>query len=107
MPGYHRMRLPDAYRAMATLSARGLAWEWLRRNPGFRAISCATAPPAQRACAHAKALLRSRRPVVDLPQHVLARRSEEPTTELQSLMRISYAVFCLKTKNSEPIPRPD
>src|SRR3546814_4916701 len=23
-------------------------------------------------------------------------RSEEPTTELQSLMRISYAVFCLK-----------
>src|SRR3546814_6772127 len=26
------------------------------------------------------------------------RRSEEHTTELQSLMRISYAVFCLKTK---------
>src|SRR3546814_4331081 len=26
-------------------------------------------------------------------------RSEEPTSELQSLMRISYAVFCLKTKN--------
>src|SRR3546814_9206464 len=27
---------------------------------------------------------------------VLARRSEEHTSELQSLMRISYAVFCLK-----------
>src|SRR3546814_9400765 len=27
-------------------------------------------------------------------------RSEEHTSELQSLMRISYAVFCLKTKNS-------
>src|SRR3546814_10080223 len=27
-----------------------------------------------------------------------ARRSEEHTSELQSLMRISYAVFCLKTK---------
>src|SRR3546814_5649165 len=26
-------------------------------------------------------------------------RSEEQTSELQSLMRISYAVFCLKTKN--------
>src|SRR3546814_8568574 len=26
------------------------------------------------------------------------RRSEEPTSELQSLMRISYAVFCLKNK---------
>src|SRR3546814_10792856 len=25
-------------------------------------------------------------------------RSEEPTSELQSLMRISYAVFCLKKK---------
>src|SRR3546814_6117849 len=27
-------------------------------------------------------------------------RSEEHTSELQSLMRISYAVFCLKTKKS-------
>src|SRR3546814_1663597 len=31
---------------------------------------------------------------------VLVVRSEEHTSELQSLMRISYAVFCLKTKNS-------
>src|SRR3546814_4195881 len=30
----------------------------------------------------------------------LACRSEEHTSELQSLMRISYAVFCLKKKNS-------
>src|SRR3546814_5259359 len=29
------------------------------------------------------------------------RRSEEHTSELQSLMRISYAVFCLKKKNTE------
>src|SRR3546814_6044683 len=29
---------------------------------------------------------------------VAARRSEEHTSELQSLMRISYAVFCLKKK---------
>src|SRR3546814_9163737 len=28
----------------------------------------------------------------------VARRSEEHTSELQSLMRISYAVFCLKKK---------
>src|SRR3546814_6260429 len=28
-------------------------------------------------------------------------RSEEHTSELQSLMRISYAVFCLKTKNNK------
>src|SRR3546814_1163768 len=29
-----------------------------------------------------------------------AARSEEHTSELQSLMRISYAVFCLKKKNT-------
>src|SRR3546814_10243521 len=29
------------------------------------------------------------------------RRSEEHTSELQSLMRISYAVFCLKKKNRQ------
>src|SRR3546814_9304008 len=29
------------------------------------------------------------------------RRSEEHTSELQSLMRISYAVFCLKKKKKE------
>src|SRR3546814_9659407 len=29
-------------------------------------------------------------------------RSEEHTSELQSLMRISYAVFCLKKKNKPP-----
>src|SRR3546814_3246218 len=29
-----------------------------------------------------------------------SRRSEEHTSELQSLMRISYAVFCLKKKNN-------
>src|SRR3546814_13350140 len=31
----------------------------------------------------------------------LAARSEEHTSELQSLMRISYAVFCLKKKIKE------
>src|SRR3546814_9634797 len=30
-----------------------------------------------------------------------AARSEEHTSELQSLMRISYAVFCLKKKNNK------
>src|SRR3546814_5400847 len=29
-----------------------------------------------------------------------SKRSEEHTSELQSLMRISYAVFCLKKKNT-------
>src|SRR3546814_7444556 len=32
-------------------------------------------------------------------------RSEEHTSELQSLMRISYAVFCLKKKKNSHLPR--
>src|SRR3546814_1622639 len=44
-----------------------------------------------------------RNPLVDQPvhdQHAGVTRSEEHTSELQSLMRISYAVFCLK-KNTK------
>src|SRR3546814_7179250 len=40
---------------------------------------------------HFAAIVAQRRPV--------QARSEEHTSELQSLMRISYAVFCLKKKN--------
>src|SRR3546814_1360704 len=47
--------------------------------------------PAGGACRH------SGRP----PHGVDADRSEEHTSELQSLMRISYAVFCLKKKNKK------
>src|SRR3546814_8084964 len=35
---------------------------------------------------------------IDYTQRIV--RSEEHTSELQSLMRISYAVFCLKNKNT-------
>src|SRR3546814_7881516 len=48
-------------------------------------------PPARRrdAGTHARGARRGRK----------LYRSEEHTSELQSLMRISYAVFCLKKKN--------
>src|SRR3546814_8154118 len=36
-------------------------------------------------------------------QNLVALRSEEHTSELQSLMRISYAVFCLKKKRPQII----
>src|SRR3546814_2105011 len=36
---------------------------------------------------------------VDVGKGLSLARSEEHTSELQSLMRISYAVFCLKKKN--------
>src|SRR3546814_5558800 len=35
-------------------------------------------------------------------QWLTPNRSEEHTSELQSLMRISYAVFCLKKKKQQP-----
>src|SRR3546814_3804086 len=49
----------------------------------------------------------ARRPRRPLGRHLgwtPDRRSEEHTSELQSLMRISYAVFCLKkkTKTNQP-----
>src|SRR3546814_5926804 len=37
--------------------------------------------------------------IVGVNKYRLQDRSEEHTSELQSLMRISYAVFCLKKKN--------
>src|SRR3546814_3428785 len=42
-----------------------------------------------------------RRSPAAAPDRPSCRRSEEHTSELQSLMRISYAVFCLKKKKKE------
>src|SRR3546814_10073585 len=39
-------------------------------------------------------------PATRFPSQRDSRRSEEHTSELQSLMRISYAVFCLKKKKN-------
>src|SRR3546814_7152264 len=75
----------------------------------------AARPAGQRAAVdpheHRRILRILRRPDVER-QAVLAHRrqvpgirSEEHTSELQSLMCISYAVFCLKTKNTEYLIR--
>src|SRR3546814_10314374 len=53
-----------------------------RRVIGAQAVAEDAVGPRERVCA-----------MLDL-------RSEEQTSELQSLMRISYAVFCLKKKKS-------
>src|SRR3546814_9952378 len=42
----------------------------------------------------------SRSRAIDSDVSISALRSEEHTSELQSLMRISYAVFCLKKKKN-------
>src|SRR3546814_1302820 len=51
---------------------------------------------------YAVALASSARPG-DMAIAQNAARSEEHTSELQSLMRISYAVFCLKKKNKTTV----
>src|SRR3546814_2286478 len=43
-------------------------------------------------------------PDVPCPHREASLRSEEHTSELQSLMRISYAVFCLKKKKNKRTP---
>src|SRR3546814_2234354 len=49
---------------------------------------------------HVRAQLRTRRPGQAMTPIAHFDRSEEHTSELQSLMRISYAVFCLKKKKT-------
>lgn len=59
MPGYHRFRLPEPYQALTQLSASGFAWEWLRRNPDFRAVWDAAGEDARQMAARALAASRS------------------------------------------------
>src|SRR3546814_8105090 len=51
----------------------------------------------------AMAMLMATTLVATRPDWSAAARSEEHTSELQSLMRISYAVFCLKKKTGSSI----
>src|SRR3546814_8430392 len=73
--------------------------EWLA---GFTRISGGgIADGDQSVPAYVQALLEQTADNLDNLQRTMARgedRSEEHTSELQSLMRISYAVFCLKKK---------
>src|SRR3546814_3415733 len=64
-----------------------------------------TGSPARNPPTSPATAFRHRLPMRPAPMRLLRRisvspsRSEEHTSELQSLMRISYAVFCLKKKN--------
>src|SRR3546814_4391863 len=66
-------------------------------------IARSISPPATRRSSPAPTASASRASCAS-PPGCWRRRSEEHTSELQSLMRISYAVFCLKKKhkNKEP-----
>src|SRR3546814_2757436 len=51
-------------------------------------------------CEQQRQAAAARRAVTERDDRLRAGRSEEHTSELQSLMRISYAVFCLKNKKN-------
>src|SRR3546814_7801728 len=70
--------------------------EWIMGNPEAVAFSSHTAelPPPVLPGIRVIPLIFIRHPI-----DRIASRSEEHTSELQSLMRISYAGFCLKKKN--------
>src|SRR3546814_9730471 len=72
-------------------------------GPGIRALGSAiSAPLACVVAGAALASIASSDGVDDTWTRITAQsfiRSEEHTSELQSLMRIPYAVFCLKKKN--------
>src|SRR3546814_7436301 len=78
-PHLHRPAFHRAFRRTRT----GGPWQGCGRSGGYiGGEPAADFPPCHPACHRAG-----------------APRSEEHTSELQSLMRISYAVFCLKKKN--------
>src|SRR3546814_3162535 len=79
-------------------------------------VDARSCPAALVRCIHATALrfvISPSRPIVNASPPAMTvirgvqmqRRSEEHTSELQSLMRISYAVFCLKKKKTNPNSR--
>src|SRR3546814_6095187 len=61
---------------------------------GWSATSLTAAPPCKKS---------GEKPGKGNEKLSMTSRSEERTSELQSLMRISYAVFCLKKKTSTPL----
>src|SRR3546814_5859691 len=79
-----------------------------RSVPGGRAAAAAFAPDRpdpqrrQRLRQGAEAAGRGRAAGILARTGEACRRSEEHTSELQSLMRISYAVFCLKKTPKKP-----
>src|SRR3546814_988090 len=72
-----------------------------RRRPSLAGVADVAARPR----GHGGAFLHRQQDPLRSPDRRAsgAGRSEEHTSELQSLMRISYAVFCLKKKKTQKI----
>src|SRR3546814_5014678 len=89
-PNDYYETLADRYRAMNAADLDAAARRYIRPNDLIWVIvgdAAKVGPQLQ---------------PLGLPVEVMkAERSEEHTSELQSLMRISYAVFCLKKKTKK------
>src|SRR3546814_3484393 len=112
--------MPDRSGDASLRTAHGSAKAEVSRGCGKPPRSLSRAPPDHRRAAKLSPQIRGQlRPVAGarrdeaqsqlflpraLRRPALARRarSEEHTSDLQSLMRISYAVFCLKKKTNTP-----
>src|SRR3546814_8384820 len=80
-------------RPARSLRIRGEATSWYgpeEPGNGVESITARLASPERHQSHHGRMNLSAKRP-----------RSEEHTSDLQSLMRISYAVFCLKKKKHQ------
>src|SRR3546814_1802376 len=88
------------WRPSSSPAMQGLRGSWLRGGTGcgVRRLGRSTPIPTF-PLKRKESALRNVSAQVALPGP--RRRSEEHTSELQSLMRISYAVFCLKKKNKK------
>src|SRR3546814_3438655 len=64
----------------------------------IRALHISVTPIEEEAIDFGRSLCHGLDAIFDELERLSALRSEEHTSELQSLMRISYAVFCLKKK---------
>src|SRR3546814_9846054 len=101
-PGWRHRLVADSPAIAA--AARPIAAVQPRRRTR-RTADCRCAAPDSAHAPSAASADRSARRRRDKPAsngggENVARRSEEHTSELQSLMRITYAVFCLKIQKS-------
>src|SRR3546814_10064600 len=90
-----KANMPGSMREVKNAEEEGVEFVWLTLPKSFRGEGKVTAVHTGRMKLGAPDASGRQAPVE------LEGGSEEHTSELQSLMRISYAVFCLKKKNDE------